>query len=695
VNEARLATAATEPGQWFTSGRDASGAYYSPLSQVNAETVQRLGFAWDYPLGTSRGLEASPVVVDGTMFAVGNFGRVYAVDAATGRQRWTYTPDVDAQWLRNACCDAVSRGLAVWQGRVYAASIDGYLFALAADSGKVLWRVDTLIGRDKRLPYTTPGAPIIAGNAVVIGNAGGDYPGVRGYVTAYDLESGKLTWRFFTVPRDPALGPQDQPHLAKAISTWDPRHQWEFGGGGTVWDGMAYDAKLDLLYFGTGNVSPYDTRADGRKGGDNLYACSIVAVHAHTGELAWYYQEVPDDHWDYDADEKFILTDLDIGGAKRSVLLHAPKNGLFYAIDRATGEVLSAQNFVFENWNLGVDAKTFRPIPNAAAEYSSTPALIWPSAFGGHSWHPMSYSAATGLVYIPSIEMPNVLIETSQRPAGYTEGWFTVQGIVPGDYDPPRMTTLYGKLPALSELQRKSHGPSTAGRGVLKAWDPVRGKVVWEQPGASVWDGGILSTAGNLVLRGDARGFLNVYSADSGRLLRQIDVGTSIMAAPISYSVGNEQYVAFMAGYGGGGGFLFPHESAAYRFGNAGRIVALKLDGGPVPKPPPLEERPFLMPPAVNDAGAKQIAEGEVLYNRYCSRCHVFGRGLLPDLRRMSPATHALFYDIVLRGAYLPKGMARWDDVLQQRDAEAIHAYLLDQSWAAYRGAPGAATKSY
>jgi quinohemoprotein ethanol dehydrogenase len=684
VDASRLAQADADPGQWLTNGRDGGGTYYSTLTQIDQQTVVKLGFSWQYALGTSRGLEATPIVVDGVMFAVGNFGRVYALDAATGKALWTFVPELDNQWIRYACCDAVNRGSVVWQGRVYVGAIDGYLYALDAKSGATVWKTDTLLGRDKHIPYTITGAPVVTRDAVVIGNGGADYPGVRGYISAYDRKNGRLRWRFFTVPRDPALGPQDQPHLVEAAKTWDPRHQWEAGGGGNVWDGLAYDPKYDLVFLGTANVSPYNTRLGGRKGGDELYGASVIAVHAASGAMAWYYQEVPDDRWDLDATEKFILTTLAISGRQRDVLLHAPKNGFFYVYDRATGEVLSAKGYTYVNWTKGLDPTTHRPKPNSAAEYNEHPALVWPSVNGAHSWQPMSFDAATGLVYIPAIEVPNVMVELSNRPAKSVEGYFTALGILPSDYDPAQTQSLYGQMPSLEDLQKASPGP-VKGQGMLKAWDPVAGRVVWEAPSATIWDGGIMSTAGNLVFHGDARGFLNVFAADSGKPLASIDIGTSIMAAPMTYMLNGVQYVAFMAGYGGGNGFVFPPDTAAYKYGNAGRIIALRLGGGAVPKPPPVPSMPFERPPAERGS-AQQIAAGEILYNRFCSRCHVFDRGLLPDLRRMSTATNAIFYEIVLRGALQPKGMGRWDDVLSQADAERIHAYIIDQSWKAFEG---------
>jgi quinohemoprotein ethanol dehydrogenase len=671
------------------SGGDNSGAYYSRLASINDRNVGRLGFAWDYALHTSRGLEATPIVVDGTLYTSGNWGRVYAMDAATGHELWVYDPGVDARWGRFACCDVVNRGVAVWQGRVYVASLDGYLHALDAATGRLVWKADTLTGRAaKDFHYFVTGAPLVAGDMVVIGNGGADFRGARGSVSAYDLSTGDFRWRFFTVPRDPQQGAQDQPHLKRAIDSWDRHYDWTNGGGGSVWDGLSYDPKLDLIYFGTANPSPYAIGRDGPHG-DQLYAASMLAVRARTGELVWHYQEVPGDGWDYDATQKTVLTTLDIGAGRRDVLLQAAKNGYVYVFDRATGELLSAHPYAFVNWTKGIDPKTQRPIRNPAADYSRQPKLIFPAMTGAHSWQPMSYSAATGLLYIPVIDAAMVYIDTAGRRAGLIEGNFDLSGVMLEDYDPQGLASLFGRLPPMSQLSKDVPHPLQS-RGVLRAVAPLSGRVVWEQAGG-IWDGGVLSTAGNLVFRGDATGHLNVYAADCGKLLQRIDVGTSIMAAPMTYRVGGQQYVAVMAGYGGGTLFLpYPTDSAAHRYGNAGRIVAFKLDGGAVPKPAPRADAPFPAPPPP-EGSAASIASGEVLYNRFCARCHVFGDGMLPDLRRLSSATHQLFYEIVLNGAYGAKGMARWDDVLSRADAESIHAYLVDQTWRAYTRQPSSA----
>jgi quinohemoprotein ethanol dehydrogenase len=680
----RVATAhagTQDPGQWPMAGRDEAGTYHSPLSDINISNVSKLGFAWEYRLGTHRGLQATPVMLDGVLYTSGNFGAVYALDAATGRELWKYDPGVDGQYGRYACCDAVNRGVAVSKGRVYVAALDGFLHAIDAATGKRVWKVDTLPVRSSKAPYTVTGAPVIAGNLILIGAGGGDFRGMRGYVAAFDVETGKLQWRFYTVPRNPALGPQDQPHLVNAVKTWGERHRWEDGGGGPVWDGISYDANSKLIYIGTGNAAPYDIKEDGRNGGDDLYTASIIALR-ETGQLAWYYQVVPGDMWDFDSTQKMVLADLTLNGKRRKVLMQASKNGFYYVLDRITGELISAKPFAFANWTKGIDPKTGRPIPTGTVDYARAPKMIFPWEGGAHSWQPMSFDARTHHAFIPVMEVGDVQLESSKLPAGLIEGQFTSPIFLVEDYDPKALASLYGSLPRLEALDKGL--PPAQGHAYLRAWDPATQRLVWETPTESYWNGGVISTDGGLVIQGDIAGKLNAYDAASGKLLRSVELGTSLMAAPMTYRVGGVQYIAVMAGYGGGQiGAPIPQNSAAFRYENTGRIIALKVGGGPVPLPETAGPQPLPRPPA-REATPAQIDAGEILYNRFCSRCHVLGRGVLPDLRRLTPAKHQLFYDIVLKGMLAPLGMGRFDDVLTRSDAEAIHAYIVDQAWAGF-----------
>ncbi len=699
VDAARLQAADTEPQNWFTGGRDKDGTYYSPLTSINAGNVKNLGFAWSYDLGTPlRGQEATPIVIDGVLYTSGTWGYVYAVDAATGRELWRYDPKADYQAARNPCCDLVNRGVAVWKGKVYVASVDGRLHALNAATGQKIWEADTITNH--KLPYSSTGAPQIAGDVVVIGNSGSDMGrgGVRGYVAAYDLQTGAFKWRFYTVP--PAVGqPFENPELAAAAKTWDSHRGPQYQGGGTAWDGLAYDPKLNLVYFGTANAAPYDLRQLGPAKLDSLYTASIIALNADTGRLAWYYQTTPHDHWDFDADQKMILADLDIDGAPQQVLMQASKNGFFYILDRKSGKLLSAKNYTYINWASGVDLKTGRPMPTEASDWYSSPKTVYPSWAGGHTWNPMSYSAATHLVYIPVIDVPSVDVDMLHNggQVKFLDGFFTMQGIFPDDtYDAADLKRLYGPLPDLKDI--KASRKVKPVRELLRAWDPVAQRSVWEHEtssGMRGYDGGVTTTAGNLVFQGRGSGSLWVYAADTGKVLKVIKTGSHIMAAPTTYAVNGEQYVAVQVGYGGTAiaEGPIPPSSAAVKYENTNRIVAFKLGGGGVPTPPVRINEPFEKPPAPA-ATAAEINAGEIKFIEECSRCHTLGLSTTPDLRRLNPGLHAAFKDIVLHGALAPAGMERFDDVLSEKDADNIHAYLIDQSWIAYRAQEAAAHKA-
>ena len=686
----RLAHAAAEPQNWFTAGRDADGTYYSPLAGISASNVDRLGFAWDYDLGNpQRGQEATPIVIDGVLYTSGTWGYVYAVDAATGRELWRYDPRPDYFFGRHPCCDLVNRGVAVWRGKVYVAAVDGRLHAIDAATGRKLWVADTLV--DRSLPYSSTGAPQIAGSVVVIGNGGGDMGkgGVRGYVSAYDLDTGAMRWRFFTVP--PPVGrPFENPELAAAAKTWDSHRKPEFLGGGTVWDGFAYDAEENLVYFGTANAAPYDLRQLGSAKLDCLYTASIIALHADTGRMAWYYQTTPRDSWDFDSVQKLVLADLQIAGAKRKVVMQASKNGFYYVLDRRTGKLLSARPYTYVNWASRVDLKTGRPVLTKNADWYSGPKNVYPSWAGGHTWQPMSYSPQTGLVYIPVIDQPALWVDLAHNGGSvkFLDGFFTVNGIFTDDtYNAADVKSLFGPLPEKRVLDAERNVKPV--RELLRAWDPVAQKIVWERETSSGIrgnDGGTLSTAGNLVFQGRGSGELWVYSADTGKVLKTIQTGSHIMAAPMTYAVDGEQFVAVQAGYGGAAITVgpIPPSSAALNHENVNRIIAFKLGGGPVPPPPPRVDEPFPEPP-LQTADAASIRAGEVTFVAECSRCHVLGPSSTPDLRKLGAGLHAAFKDIVLRGALAPNGMERFDDLLSERDADNVHAYLIDQSWNAYR----------
>jgi quinohemoprotein ethanol dehydrogenase len=655
VDDARLRAADAEPGQWLAHGRTFDEQRWSPLKSINRENVARLGFAWEQKLDSWRGLEATPLVIDGVLYTTGAWSMVYAFDAASGRPLWQFDPKVPRAWARKLCCDIVNRGVAAWDGRIYVGTLDGRLIAIDAKTGKQAWEVDTLIDRTRN--YSITGAPRIVRGKVFIGNGGAEFP-VRGYLSAYDAADGRLLWRFYTVPAGPS-GPFEHPELERAAATWDPDSDWQTGGGGTVWDSMAYDPELDLLYVGTGNGAPWARDKRSPKGGDNLFLASILALRPDSGELAWHYQTTPGDNWDYTATQHIVLADLVIDGAPRKVLMQAPKNGFFYVLDRVTGELLSAGKFAFMNWASHVDMTTGRPVETGLADYREHDRWVFPSPAGAHNWQPMSYSPDTGLVYIPVRDI----------------GWVFS----------PRFDTFFTLgVTNLDELSKGQSLPKTSGH--VRAWDPVAQRMTWEFPIATIWNGGLLSTAGGLVLFGTAEGDFFALDARNGSVLKKIFFGTGVIAPPVSYELDGVQYVAVMAGWGGPAFNTMSGTEAAMRYDNQGRVLVFKLDGTEVPLPPERPEPgPFPEPPPELAADEATIEKGKALYNRFCGACHGMhgSTPLLPDLRRLTPEKHALFRQIVLDGLLEQNGMAGFADLLGESDVNAIQAYIADYTRAA------------
>lgn len=686
------------PGDWLTLGRDYRQSYYSPLAEIDRENVSELGFAWQVEIENINGLQATPIVVDGVMFSSGPHGAAYAVDARTGRLFWSFKPEIDFMQLGKVCCGQVNRGVAVWESRVFVASIDGFLYALDAASGKELWRVDTIT--DHSRGYTITGAPYIAGDAVVIGNSGADFD-ARGYVTAYEMKSGRERWRFYTVPGDPARGVEHE-ELAMALETWDPESLWEVGLGGTVWDGMAYDPELDLLYVGTGNSTPYPRELRSPAGGDNLFLSSILAINPKDGRLVWHYQTTPRENWDYTSTQKLILAEIVIGGRQRRVIMQAPKNGFFYVLDRESGELLSAEPIATVTWASSVDSETGRPVETGQGEYFEAPKLIFPSPLGAHNWQPMAFNPDTGLVYLPTTEAAAIYAlpeeEFVYQRGARNSGVALVMAVNgPTGFDGPLMEGM----PPIEELARNQ--PDHTSRGFLRAWNPATHELAWEVETSGDWagelfavnnGGGAMTSAGDLVFQGRATGELVAYDARTGHELHRVATGTSIQASPIAYSVDGVQYVAVMAGLGS----YFAPELALGVDGSVGRIIAFKLGGGVVPKPKEMsaeeqqrqaESLELREPPLPRRGTQAQYTRGSALYRRLCSSCH---NNSAPNLRRMTLETHAAFRDIVLAGVRAEKGMGRFDHVLSNDDTEALQVYLIALAWQAFEkeGAAGA-----
>ena len=689
-----------QAGQWFTGGRDHDQSYFSPLTGIHRGNAEKLGFAWEYDLDTTHGQEATPVVVDGVMYAAAPWGTVHALDARTGRRLWVFEPQVDPEIVNKVCCGIVNRGLSVAQGKVMIAAIDGHLYALDAATGETAWRQDTIV--DRARGYTVTGSTYVAGDLVIIGNSGAELD-ARGYVSAYHIDSGELAWRFFTVPAS-REGPFEHAEMELAASTWSADTRWEVGLGGTVWDGMAYDPEAGLLYIGVGNSALYPRELRSPGGGDNLFVASIVAVEAATGRMVWYYQTVPGDQWDYTATQKMILSELDIGGVQRKVLMQAPKNGFFYVLDRISGELISAQPYVPVSWASHVDLETGRPVETGQGDYAQGPKLVFPSPAGGHNWQPMAFNPHTGLVYIPVLEASAVFWMPSE-PFEYRKGGVN-QGAMYAF--PARNAGAWGleseaarALPPLSQLAAGQ--PDTTIRGFLRAWDPVKGQTAWQVETSDRWvgemnalwnGGGVMTTAGGLVVQGRSTGYLHVYDAKTGAELTQVNIGTSMIAAPATYELDGVQYLTIMAGYGGALGGAHPEGTAAHRYGNASRIVTLKLGGGAVPLPPEREQQAMLPEPVTARFGSEsQVASGAVAFQRYCSHCHTNqASGTVPDLRRsVTLADAEAFAEVVLRGSRASRGMGSFAAVVNAEETESIRAAMLDAAWNQYDSSQQAA----
>jgi PQQ-dependent dehydrogenase (methanol/ethanol family) len=663
VDRERLSAADTaEAGHWLSHGRGWAEKRFSPLAEVTAKTVSRLGLTWVLELPTKRGIEATPIVVDGRMFVTGGWSTVYAIDAQTGELLWSYDPEVPRDWAAYACCDVVNRGVAVWHGKVFFATLDGRLIALDAATGKKRWAMQTT---DKRFPYTITGAPRVVNGKVIIGNSGADF-GVRGYISAYNPENGRRFWRFFTVPGDPSKGfdHDGEAAMERAAQTWTGEW-WKTGGGGTVWNSMAFDPEINLLYIGVGNGTPWSQQQRSPAGGDNLFLSSIVALDADSGEYVWHYQTTPGESWNYSAAESIILAELEINGRLRKVLMQAPKNGFFYVLDRKSGELLSAEPYAAVNWASHIDLQSGRPVEYPHARYGTEGRLIMPGPSGGHSWYPMSFSPITGLAYIPAQDVPGIYkldkdfrFEPGYQNTGITEGITNFDALDPQGNRPKVRFGVY-----------------------LIAWDPVKQAAAWKLSQDEL-GGGTLVTAGNLVFQGSSSGHFRAYQADAGAELWSFDAGTSIMAGPVTYTVDGEQYVAVMAGRGGGAGLLGGPMARAWQgVKNVNRVLAFKLEGNAT-LPRPERYVPASDPPP-SGAGAAVIARGKELYETYCYVCHglgVEGGGVLPDLRYANHSVHEAWVDIVIGGALKDRGMRSWSEVIDTDDARAIQAYVIQQA---------------
>jgi len=666
LDDARLQSADQDPANWLMYGRTYDDHRFSPLNQINEQTISKLGLAWSRELGTTRGLEGTPLVEDGILYTTGSWSVVFAIDAKTGKLKWTYDPKVSRERAYFICCDVVNRGVALYRGKVYVGTLDGRLIALDEGTGDPVWNVATT---DMTKAYSITSAPRIAKGLVVIGNAGAEY-GVRGYISAYDSETGKLVWRTYTVPGDPSKGFESKA-MANAAKTWKGKW-WETGGGGTPWDSTSYDPGLDLIYFGTGNATAWYRALRG--GGDSLYTASILAVHAGSGELAWYFQTTPGENWDYDATQPMIQADLNIGGRVRKVIMQANKNGFFYVLDRQTGEFLSGAPFVSGiTWAAGLDPKTGRPIESPTGYAGLKPVIVSPAPAGAHNWNPMAFSPSTGLVYLAAKAGTQMLHAPDPK-------W---------KYDPNRGNLGYDSMydgPLNAKLESMPEAT-----GELLAWDPVAQKAAWRVKSPVVEGGGVLATGGNLVFQGGADGVLAAYRATDGKQLWAFDAGTGIMAPPVTYTVDGVQYVSVMAGWGGAAGlFNFPGSGPVKP--GFGRILTFTLGAAATLKAPAIGHRDPPVPALTTNASPQVVHAGGLLFAEHCMICHGLNAvaGPLPDLRYSNKETLEGIEKIVLGGSRAAAGMPSFQKILNATEVRAIQAYII---WRAQESAKPAANQ--
>ena len=658
VTAERLVHAADEPGQWMTYGGTYSEQRFSPLRQIDASTVSRLGLQWFADYETNQDQHGSPLYVDGVIYVSTARNVVYAYDAKSGAQLWKYNAMIHGERLRYNV-GLVNRGIAAWRGKILMGTLDARLVAIDAQTGKEVWSTDTVpdsLGLGEMAKhYAITMAPRVAKGKVFIGGSGGEF-GVRGWIAAFDAETGKEVWRFWTVPGDPAKG-FESTALARAAKTWSGEW-WKVAGGGTVWDAAVYDPVTDLLYFGTGNAAPWNQRTREPTLGDDLYSASIVAVKPDTGEYVWHYQETPGDAWDYDAVSPMMTADLMIGGHRRHVILQPSKNGFFYVLEAKTGKLLSADAFTEVNWATGVDLKTGRPKVVQAARYEKEPWNLAPGVQGGHSWHPNAFSPDTGLIYIPA-----------------WDAYFTMAGPAPGAAPAPGGFSLGINMGVKVDPSKLQPYARNGVSGRLEAWDPIARKVVWQTEAFANGrpTGGVLATAGNLVFMGNGGGkTLSAYDAKTGSQLWSFDAKTAVFAAPISYTLDGVQYLAASVGGAGQGGYFAPTHA---------RMLVFALDGKTVlPEPAPYTP-PELNPPP-STATADVIAHGAAVYTKYCSVCHgangFQARSSFPNLT-VTPLlwTQVGFDQVVLEGGRADKGMGNFGKDLSAEDAAAVREFLI------------------
>jgi quinohemoprotein ethanol dehydrogenase len=638
---------------WPTVGGGADESSYSRLDAIDTGNIDKLGLAWSLDLPGEVTLEATPIAVDGKLYFSGSYSAVYAVDAATGKQLWRYDPEI---WKHDPFkmhfSFGANRGVAYENGKVFVASLDGRLIALDAKTGKEVWVAHTIAPEAMQI---STGAPRVMNGKVIIGNGGADF-GARGYVTAYDANTGKQLWRFYTTPASPEQN-KGHPALEAAAKTWGPDFWQHTGGGGTAWNGMTFDPELNRVYIGAGNAGPYDpsVRDPGSKG-DNLYTSSIVALDADTGKYVWHYQENPRDAWDYKATPNIQMATLTIDGKPRKVLMHAPTNGFFYVLDRTTGKLINQPGkTTVINWAKGIDMKSGRPDEYPNIRYETGLTEQWPGTVGGHNWQAMSYSPKTGLVYIP---IQQIGARFSKR-GDASENAFNVMGLL------------------LEPIVKKDGD----GHGYLVAWNPVTQKEAWRVQNKNLWNGGTLATAGGLVFQGTAEGAFNAYDASSGERVWQFDAGLGIVGAPMSYSVNGKQYVSVLVGYGGTTAAYGHFMNVGWKYGAQPRRLLTFAIGGTAKLAP--SPGPDMKVHAVDDPSLV-LNEADVQTGKQltvqCAACHGIALQATgtpgPDLRESGIALRLDTLTQLLRsGALMEHGMPKFDKLTDEQIRQ-IYAYI-------------------
>jgi quinohemoprotein ethanol dehydrogenase len=651
---------ATAEVNWYTHGGTDSEANYSALDQISTSNIGRLGLAWSLDLPGEVSLEATPLAIDGTLYFTGSASTVYAVDAASGRMLWKFDPEI-YKYRPEALklLWGINRGVAYAKGRVFVGTLDGRLIGLDARTGKLLWSTKTVADESKA---NISGAPWVIKGRVLIGFGGADF-GERGYVTAYDEATGKLVWRFYTVPGDPAKGFENEA-MKMAAKTW--RGEWwkAGGGGGTVWDNMTYDRELNRIYIGVGNSGPWNPRVRSPGGGDNLFLASIVALDADTGEYVWHYQANPGEAWDFKNTANMITADMTIAGRKRKVLMQAPSNGFFYVLDREAGKLLSAEKIGKVTWADRIDIGRGRPVERANIRYENGPVDIYPSALGAHSWHAMAYNPKSGLVYIPYMQLGSRITDEKY----------------------PRKETAEPPVHFGGVYIELLHGDPEDNKGALIAWDPVAQQARWRVQHQTLWNGGALTTGGGLVFQGTGDGILSGYDAQSGKRVWEFDARHGIIAPPISYTAAGKQYISILVGYGGTIAPLSNLTNRGWKFGaQPRRLLTFALDARAAL--PPTAPRDYVVR-ALDDPKLQidpaRARAGMMLYQNNCAYCH--GRLLVsagtpaPDLRESRIALHwESFRTVVKEGTLLPKLMPKFANL---PDEQLREIYLFIRSGA-------------